>query len=152
MLRERSSAPIFLYQGGSPFQLPDPTWIARFGGTQAVRLVSDGSLAAFVGLPDEGTLLREWSAPEVFRIMGGQRRWVPNPEELATYGGFPSVRTVPDGALAAIPQGPPTSTVALRRIARKCSMSTFISVTTATLPPPLVMIVLRPANTGSTLE
>ncbi|HKV36759.1 MAG TPA: hypothetical protein VJP89_20635 [Pyrinomonadaceae bacterium] len=34
------------------------------------------------------------------------------PAELATYGGFPSVRTVPDGALAAIPQGPPTSPVA----------------------------------------
>ena len=112
LLRERSSAPVFLYQGGSPFHVPDPTWLDRFGGEPAVRVVSDGSLAAFVGLPDENTLLREWSAPEVFRIMGGQRRWVPNPAELATYGGFPSVRVVPDGALAAIPQGPPTSPVA----------------------------------------
>ncbi len=111
LLRERSSAPVFLYAGGSPFQVPDPTWLDRFGGTRAVRVVSDGSLAAFAGLPDENTLLREWSAPEVYRIMGGQRRWVPSPAELATYGGFPSVRLVPDGALAAIPQGPPTSPV-----------------------------------------
>lgn len=107
MLRERSSAPIFVYQGGAPFQLPDPTWIDRFGGAQAVRLVPDGSLAAFVGLPDNDTLLREWSAPEVFRMMSGQRRWVPNPAVLARFGGFPSVRLVPDGALAAIPLGPP---------------------------------------------
>ena len=111
LLRERSSAPVFLYQGGSPFQVPDPTWLDRFGGSGAVRVVSDGSLPAFAGLPAEGTLLREWSAPEVFRIMGGQRRWVPNPTELDKYGGFPTVRIVPDGALAAIPQGPPTITI-----------------------------------------
>ena len=112
LLRERSSAPVFLYEGGSPFQVPDPTWLDRFGGPRAVRVVSDGSLTAFAGLPDENTLLREWSAPEVFRIMGGQRRWVPNPAELAKFGGFPSVRIVPDGALAAISQGPPTAPVA----------------------------------------
>lgn len=107
LLRERSSAPIFLYQGGAPFQLPDPTWIDRFGGAGAVRLVPDGTLAAFVGPPADNTLLREWSAPEVFHIMSGQRRWVPNPAALARFGGFPSVRIVPDGALASIPQGPP---------------------------------------------
>jgi hypothetical protein len=56
-------------------------------------------------LPDEGTLLREWSDPKVYRIMGGVRRWVTTPTELGKYGGFPSVRLVPDGALAAIPQG-----------------------------------------------
>ena len=104
MLRERSRPEVFLYQGGSPFHVPDPNWVERFGGWGAVRLVPDGSLAAFAGLPDEGTLLREWSAPEVFRMTSGQRRWVPTPAELEQYGGFPSVRLVPDGALAAIPQ------------------------------------------------
>jgi hypothetical protein len=60
-----------------------------------------------VGPPDDGTLLREWSDPKVYRIMSGQRRWVTSPAELAKYGGFPTVRLVPDGALNSIPVGPP---------------------------------------------
>lgn len=39
--------------------------------------------------------------------MSGQRRWVTSPAELAKYGGFPTVRLVPDGALNSIPVGPP---------------------------------------------
>ena len=103
LFRERSSAPVFLYEGGSPFYVPDPTWLGRFGGWGAVRVVPDGSLAAFVGVPDDGTLLKEWSAPEVFRMIDGKRRWVTDPTELAGFGGFQSVRVVPDGALAGVP-------------------------------------------------
>jgi hypothetical protein len=104
MLRERNLPGIFLYQGGSPFHLPGPTWVERFGGWGAVQVVPVGSLVTFEGVPDEGTLLREWSAPEVFRMSGARRRWVPTPADLDRYGGFGSVRLVPDGALAAIPE------------------------------------------------
>jgi hypothetical protein len=107
LLRERSDAKVYLYQGGSPFWIPDPLWLARFGGWEATRVVPDNTINAFVGLPDEGTLLREWSDPKVYRIMAGQRRWVTSPAELAKYGGFPTVRLVPDGALNSIPVGPP---------------------------------------------
>ena len=109
-LRELSSAPVFMYAGGSPFQIPDPVWMDRFGGFGQVRLVPDGTLSAFVGLPDEGTLLREWSDAKVWRIMSGVRRWVTSPAELLKWGGFPSVRVVPDGALSAIPEGQPLPT------------------------------------------
>jgi len=105
LLRERSDARVYLYQGGSPFWVPDPNWLTRFGGWGATRIVPDNTLAAFVGPPDEGTLLREWSDAKVYRIMAGTRRWVTTPGELERYGGFPSVRVVPDGALAAIPIG-----------------------------------------------
>ena len=107
MFRERSSAPVFLYAGGAPFWIPDPTWLDRFGGPGQVRIVPDNTLAAFAGLPDEETLLREWSDGRVWRIMGGVRRWVRTPQELAKWGGFPSVRVVPDGALAGITEGLP---------------------------------------------
>jgi hypothetical protein len=108
--KERSLAPVFLYAGGAPFQIPDPMWMDRFGGFGQVRVVPDNSIAAFNGFPDTGTLLREWSQAKVWRIMGGARRWVTTPMELSKWGGFPSVRVVPDGALAAIPEGQPLPT------------------------------------------
>jgi len=103
--RERNSAPVFVYAGGAPFRIPDEMWMDRFGGFGQVRVAPDNTIAAFNGLPDEGTLLREWSDAKVWRIMDGVRRWVTTPTELVKWGGFPSVRVVPDGALAAIPAG-----------------------------------------------
>jgi hypothetical protein len=107
LFRERSAAPVFLYAGGAPFWIPDPMWLDRFGGFGQVRVVPDNTIAAFAGLPDEGTLLREWSDARVWLMMGGVRRWVRTPDELAKWGGFPSVRVVPDGALAGITEGQP---------------------------------------------
>lgn len=106
LLRERSAAPVFLYEGGAPFWIPDPNWLARFGDWNAVRVVPDGTLAVFSAIPDTGTLLREWSDAKVYRVENGQRRWVTTPTELSRWGGFPSVRVVPDGALTPIPLGP----------------------------------------------
>lgn len=114
LFRERSSALVFLYAGGAPFLIPDSMWLDRFGGVGQVRVVPDNTIAAFNGLPNEGTLLREWSDPKVWRIMTGVRRWVTTPQELGKWGGFPSVRVVPDGALATIAVGqplPPTPSV-----------------------------------------
>jgi hypothetical protein len=105
--RERNAAAVFTYAGGAPFWIPDPTWMDLFGGFGRVRVVPDNTIAAFNGLPDEGTLLREWSDPKIWRIMSGVRRWVTTPSELDKWGGFPSVRVVPDRALTAIPQGQP---------------------------------------------
>jgi len=50
LLRERSAAPVFLYAGGGPFQVPDPAWLERFGGWDAVRVVPDGRLPRSAGL------------------------------------------------------------------------------------------------------
>ena len=108
--REISAAPVFVYAGGAPFWIPDPVWMERFGGFGQVRIAPANTIAAFIGLPDEGTLLREWSDPKVWRIMAGVRRWVTTPTELGKWGGFPSVRVVPDGALAPIPIGQPLPT------------------------------------------
>jgi hypothetical protein len=107
LFRERSDAHVYLYQGGAPFWIPDPSWLARFGGWGATRTVPDNTTNVFVGSPDEGTLLREWSDPKVYRIMAAHRRWVTSPSELEKYGGFPTVRLVPDGALNSIPIGLP---------------------------------------------
>jgi len=75
LFRERGAAAVFLYAGGAPFAIPDPMWLNRFGGAGRVRVVPNNTIAAFNGLADEGTLLREWSDAAVWRIMAGVRRW-----------------------------------------------------------------------------
>lgn len=120
LLRELSDGSVFLFQGGAPFRIPHSDWLERFGGAEATRTVPDHTLAAFDGPPDDGTLLREFSGEKIFRIEGGARRWVTTPAELRLWGDTPSVRVVPDGALAALPEGPvlpapnPGECVALR--------------------------------------
>jgi hypothetical protein len=96
---------VFLYAGGAPVHVPDPTWLDRFGGEGAVRTVPAGTLGALVRPPAEGALLREWSDPKIYLIRSGERRWVSTRAELAKAGGAASVRVVPDGALASIPRG-----------------------------------------------
>jgi hypothetical protein len=106
LLRERSAAPVFLYAGGAPFQIPDPSWLERFGGWDAVRVVPDVTPSTLDQSPRDGTLLREWSDSRIFLIESGQRRWIRRGSELAAHGGLPSVRALPDGALASVPEGP----------------------------------------------
>jgi hypothetical protein len=106
LLRELHAPAPFLYQGGAPFTVPDNAWLDRFGGEAAVSLVPDGTLGAFAGPPDEGTLLREWSDEKVYLIQHGQRCWLKTETELSIRGGRPSVRLVPDGGLTNIAVGP----------------------------------------------
>jgi hypothetical protein len=105
LLRERGGDAVFLYAGGAPFHVPDPTWLDRFGGEATVRTVPAGTLDALVRPPAEGALLREWSDPKIYLIRSGERRWVSTRAELAKAGGTATVRVVPDGALASIPRG-----------------------------------------------
>jgi hypothetical protein len=117
LLKERSSDPVFLFAGGGPFHVPDPAALDSFGGAGAVRVVPDSTLAACAGPPRDGALLREVSDAKVYLIKNQQRCWLSTRIELAKHGGAPSVRPVPDGALASIPVGPalppggPTTTV-----------------------------------------
>lgn len=93
LLREHSAAPVFLYEGGCPFHVPDPTTLNLFGGFAAVRVVPDKTISKFAGPPDNGTLLRETSSSHVFQINGGI------PTLSTTPAANASVRVVFDGAL-----------------------------------------------------
>ena len=63
-----------------PFSIPNPTWMELlWRDSEESALVPDNTIAAFNGLPDEGTLLREWSDPRIWRVMNGVRRWVTTP-------------------------------------------------------------------------
>jgi hypothetical protein len=106
ILQDRTETTPFLLQGGARFALND-TNIDQFGGAAAKQSVPRDGLKRWGTIPDDGTLLREIADPRVFLVQRSQKRWVTTASELARWGGFASVRLVPDGALAVLPDGPP---------------------------------------------
>lgn len=55
----------------------------------------------------EGMVIRSVSGPQVSKITGGMRRWIPDPVTFQCMGfNWPQVVTIPDAAWAAIPEGP----------------------------------------------
>ncbi len=56
-------------------------------------------------MPDEGTLLREWSDGKVYVMENGKRRWIRTDDGIARRGGILSVRALPDGGMTNIPEG-----------------------------------------------
>jgi hypothetical protein len=93
LLREHSAAPVFLYQGGAPFWVPDPTQLMNFGGWSAVRVVPDRALVQFMGAPANGTLIREFSDSHVFMCNTGAL--IPSTMPATSV----DVRVVPDRAI-----------------------------------------------------
>ena len=106
LVREISGATVFVIYGQGKFGLPDPSWIDLYGGWSTVRVVPDGTLAAF-DIAVDGTLLKEYSYDPVYLMNAGQRRWIPSPERLVELGlNWSDVRIVPNGSLSVIPSGP----------------------------------------------
>jgi hypothetical protein len=77
-----------------------------YGGWDKAQAVPAGALSALLPLPRDGTLLRERSSDPVYRMQNNQCCWMLSETALARYGGWGAVRIVPDGQLAAIPEGP----------------------------------------------
>jgi hypothetical protein len=112
VVRERSSAPVYVIFGGAKFWLPDIVWLDRYTSSRRwtnVVVVPDGTLADVPTVPHDGTVLREWSSAPVYAILNGQKCWIRTFELLDKYTQnqrWSRVRVVPDGALAQISTGP----------------------------------------------
>ena len=106
LLQDRTQPAAMLFQGGALFPVTSQVALNFFGGPSAVQLAPAGSLQRFTQPPADGTLLREISQAAVFVIQQGQKCWITSPGELEKWGGYPSVRLVPDGALSDLPDGP----------------------------------------------
>jgi len=105
LAKESSRPEVYVFFGGARFWLPSPEWVSRYGGWDLVQQYPDGALVSVPTIPKDRTLLREWSAAEVWVMEGGQKRWVTAPPLLNQFGGWSMVRIVPDGALATVPRG-----------------------------------------------
>lgn len=109
------------------------------GSWSAVRAVPDADLAAVPDGPDigamfpDGTFLKG-SGPEIYRIEGQQRRWVPNPQTLVALGGDGKWITIDDIALAEIPEGSPVPSVGPRGEEKRDVNTPGATTPTATAP------------------
>jgi hypothetical protein len=108
VLREQSTAPVYVIFGGAKFQIPNPTVLAQlYGGWGNVVVVPDQSLDAVPTTPRDGTVLREADHAEVWLIEAGQRQHITSTDVLNRYGGWAVVRVVPDDATLNFPTGNP---------------------------------------------
>lgn len=105
LLREFNRPEVFVIYGGAKFHIPNLLQLGFNAGQ--VGVVPPDGLKKVGTVPFDGTLLRELSDARVFLVESGTRRWVTSPASMNTHF-LPTryVRTVPDGALASLTQGP----------------------------------------------
>jgi hypothetical protein len=110
LLRERTSAPVYVVYGRRAFHIPSPEAFDALGlNWAALRIIPDGSLRGLdTATPREGTLLRELDDPRVFVVRNGQLRHVPSAQAFDANGFvWGNVAVVPDGALNKLVMGDP---------------------------------------------
>jgi hypothetical protein len=117
---------------GDQFVTPDPKVFVRVMSIDAAR--STASLWIW-DLPD-GSLRKEASKPKVYLIDQGAKRWVTSPAVLTAIGkSFGDVRTVPDGALDAVPNGPDVSAATVPDVTGRARADAESAVQAAGLVP-----------------
>lgn len=109
LLQEASDPKVYVVYGGAKFWIPSPDAFTALGFSWGnIRKVGAGSMAYIADVPADGTLLKEMSSAPVYVMQGGSRHWITSPADFVAHGfSWDRVRTVPDGSLAAIPDGGP---------------------------------------------
>jgi thermitase len=110
LLREFSSAPIYVVHCDARFHVPDaPTLtmlITNGYANQPVYVVPNGGATAFTTTPRDGCLMREVTTPDLLFVMCAGRRWqVPSSyvlDRLQAVGGVTTLQVLWDGALAGV--------------------------------------------------
>jgi hypothetical protein len=107
LLRDSDRPEVFVVYGGAKFWIPNPPTLASLGfNFGEVDVVPPGGTSKLGTMPINGTLLKEQSDPKVFLVESQTLRWVTSPNVMDRQClAWRHVRTVPDGALAALPHG-----------------------------------------------
>jgi hypothetical protein len=125
LVKGQSTPAIYLIEGGTRRWIPDPATLESRWSWSQVQTLPDAEVDAIpMGTPipsviqpgpyPEGTLLVA-SAPEVYVIMGGERRWIPDPVTFEANGySWADIQRISDPEMNAIPLGSPLTPV--RRI------------------------------------
>lgn len=95
--------------GGAAFALPDSTAVAHYTTNPAVDAtkVPVGTVAAMTSIPRDGTIVREWSSSNVYRIENGAKRRFTSLDALTEQKVTSAdLRLIPDGGLSAMASGP----------------------------------------------
>jgi hypothetical protein len=107
VLEEHGSSSVWVVYRGAKFSLPGLASLGVLGlAPSGLRTVPAGSLTALPDVPDDHTLLREASQPATYVIKSGQRCLVSNAQAMDCLSlVWANVRVVPDGVVAALPDG-----------------------------------------------
>jgi endonuclease/exonuclease/phosphatase family metal-dependent hydrolase len=112
----KGSAPeVYLVQRGRRRWIPNPATLQCFGGWDVVQVIDDSELEGIPGgvpLPSlaDGMLI-QGTGPKVYLMQGCKRRWVPDPDTLATLGGWERVVSVSERDLQNIAEDFPLPSV-----------------------------------------
>ncbi len=118
LIRERNADAVYVVYGGVPYHIPSPAVFDALGFQwQSVLTIPAGSIGGLRTFPADGTLLREFSAPEVYLAQNGSLNHVPSQQEFEARGfSWANIGVVPDGGLGLLPKGPPLQTAILNPI------------------------------------
>ena len=107
LLREWNRPEVYVVYGGVRFHIPDEATLFGLGFEwRNVGVIPPGGTGKLRAVPLDGTLLKERTDPKVYLVDQGQLHWVTSPAAMqARCLPWRHVRTVPDGALVALPRG-----------------------------------------------
>ncbi len=88
----------YLIAGGAKFWIPSSEQ-PYFNSTYFTFFVPTSTLDGITNSPQDGTTVRERDTAPVYMILGHQKWHVPSEAELQYFGGWNSVRTIPQGSL-----------------------------------------------------
>lgn len=105
LVRESSSADVYLLEGGGRFLVTDLESVRTLGLDPAsLQVAPDGFLSLRPSGPPDGVLLREAGDQRVWVVYGGARFWVPDPEMFGVMGfRWEDIREIVPGMLAQVP-------------------------------------------------
>jgi len=109
LVREINHPEVFVVYGGAKFHITDPPTLFTLGfNWDLVHLIPPpGGTNQLSSISFDGTLLKEQHDPKVYLTWNQQLSWVTSPTRLSSRClAWRNVRTVPDGALMALPRGP----------------------------------------------
>jgi hypothetical protein len=108
LVRELNRPEVYVVYGGAKFHITDPPTLFMLGfNWDLVHVIPPGGTNQLTSMPSDGTLLKEQHDPRVYLTWNQQLSWVTSPTRFFSRClAWRNVRTVPDGALAALPHGP----------------------------------------------
>jgi hypothetical protein len=108
LLKGDQQPEVFIIFGGAKFWVPSPTELAALGRSfTEVTTIPQQTMDRFSTQPGDGTLVKERSHPAVFVCQGGAKFHIPDPATFEAMGFlWADIGTVPDGALASVPDIP----------------------------------------------
>jgi hypothetical protein len=108
LVRELNRPEVFVVYGGAKFWIPSPQTLFGLGfNWSQVHVIPPGGTNQLASIPMDKTLIKEQHDPKVFLVAQQQLCWVTSPAAMESNClAWRHVRTVPDGALAALPRGP----------------------------------------------